>query len=150
MKLFFAITTFTLAGTIHAFSPAVLLPVSLALQASCRPSTQLHSILDKDRIKKAGAGITTKAPGDLCLYDPNEDGKMQGSNTLLDRIDRGPSFILSVADETPRSPAPITSPPPTPTTKQITAIKPNIFTTNLTKLLKGELDTRFKWERSQY
>jgi len=147
MTLVFAITAYTLAltaNTIHAFSP--VLPVSSAVQASWRPSTQLRSTFDKDRIKKSGAGITTKAPGDLCLYDPNEDGKLQGSNTLLDRIDRGASFTLSVAKETPPSPAPVTL----PTTKQTTATKPNIFSTNLTKLLKGEIDSRFKWERSQY
>ena len=154
MTLFFAIAviTYTLAltpNTINAFSTAVLLPVSSAVQASWRHSTQLRSSFDKDRIKKAGAGITTKTPGDLCLYDPNEDGKMQGSNTLLDRIDRGASFTLSVAEET-SPPAPLTLPPPNPTTKQTTATKPNIFTTNLTKLLKGELDSRFTWERSQY
>ena len=154
MTLFFAIaviTTYTLAltaNTIHAFSP--VLPVSSAVQASWRPSTQLRATFDKDRIKKSGAGLTTKTPGDLCLYDPNEDGKLQGSNTLLDRIDRGASFTLSVAKETPPSPAPVTLPPPTPTKKQTTATKPNILSTNLTKLLKGELDSRFKWERSQY
>jgi hypothetical protein len=146
MTHFFAIITLTLALTANS----ILAFSSLALHASSRPSTQLRSTYDKERIKKSGAGITTKIPGDLCLYDPNEDGKMQGSNTLFDRIDRGASFALSVVEETPPLHTLVTLPPPAATTTQTLSTKPNIFSTNLTKLLKGELDARFKWERSQY
>jgi hypothetical protein len=153
MTQLFAVVTLTLALTansIRAFSPVIPLPASFAVQASCRTSTQLRSTIDKERIKKSGAGITTTMPGNLCLYDPNEDGKMQGSNTLMDRIDRGASFTLSFVEETPPLPTPETLPPPAATTKQTFSTKPNTLSTNLTKLLKGELDARFKRERSQY
>jgi len=60
-----------------------------------RPSStkQLHSVEDvRQRIKKAGGGITTIAPGDLSVYDPNEGGKLQGTGDLEKRITAGASF----------------------------------------------------------
>ncbi|KAL3768816.1 hypothetical protein ACHAWU_006917 [Discostella pseudostelligera] len=115
------------------------------------PSTHLQSSLDKDRIKKAGAGLTTVSPGDLCLYDPNENGKLQGSSTLMERVQLGASFGRGVGgrdDDAPSSDGNIgVSPSIIPTT---TETKPNKVTTNLTKVL-GELDSRVRGQgRSQY
>jgi ferredoxin--NADP+ reductase len=47
-----------------------------------------------DLIKKAGSGVSIKAPGDLSLFDPNEDGKLQGTNNLLERISNGAAFAI--------------------------------------------------------
>lgn len=46
-------------------------------------------------IKGAGAGISTNPPGDLTLFDPNTDGKLQGTNNLMDRISKGASFTVA-------------------------------------------------------
>eukprot|EP00579_Thalassiosira_antarctica_P001893 CAMPEP_0201871316 /NCGR_PEP_ID=MMETSP0902-20130614/4265_1 /ASSEMBLY_ACC=CAM_ASM_000551 /TAXON_ID=420261 /ORGANISM="Thalassiosira antarctica, Strain CCMP982" /LENGTH=397 /DNA_ID=CAMNT_0048397265 /DNA_START=29 /DNA_END=1222 /DNA_ORIENTATION=+ len=48
-----------------------------------------------DGIKKAGAGVSIKLPGDLSVYDPNEMGLLQGTNNLLDRITSGPAFTIA-------------------------------------------------------
>ena len=139
-------------------STMIITPVS-----GRRQSTMLHSTssLDKDRIKKAGAGITTKAPGNNCIYDPNVDAKLQGTDNLNDRITSGAGYggpPLSssskndAVDITPSSSSSSLSPPTTTasTSKEVaTENKLNMLTTNLTKLLNGELDTRFK-NRSQY
>lgn len=47
-----------------------------------------------DHIKKAGAGVSVKAPGDLSIFDPNECGKLQGTNDLKDRIASGAAFTI--------------------------------------------------------
>jgi hypothetical protein len=186
------LTALTTARIIEAFvsSPSasqLLLPESSSSPTGGRrQSTMLYSTsLDKDRIKKAGAGITTKAPGNNCIYDPNVDAKLQGTDNLNDRITSGaaypPSSSMNAVD------MPTTTTPTTaynqrneqvmasanagksrwgsfevervaktdmPTTESSSANnvpgnKLNMFTTNLTKLLNGEQDTRFK-KRSQY
>jgi len=43
-------------------------------------------------IKKAGAGVSTLAPGGLSIFDPNICGKLQGTNDLQDRLTQGPAF----------------------------------------------------------
>lgn len=126
MKSFSAITTLIVAAlltesTILAFSPAASSPRL--------STTRLHSAdYDKGRIKKAGAGVTTQAPGDLCFYDPNEQGLLQGSNNLMDRLENGASYTVSGAVATP-----------TPQPGQTPTAKPNSFTTNLTNLLGGKM-----------
>ena len=158
MKRYSIITAIVAAATVltdntgYAFTPATCTQLSSYICRSSSPSTQLHSSssYDKDRIKKAGGGITTLTPGDLCLYDPNSDGKLQGTNDLMDRIERGASF--SANEATGASPAPPTS----STTQAPVETKPkgNIFTTNLTKLLNGGIgiDAKAKGGRnnSQY
>ena len=57
---------------------------------SCRLSTKIF--LEKERLKKAGAGVPTLPPGNLSLYDPNEDALLQGTNNLNQRITSGASF----------------------------------------------------------
>ena len=140
-------------STTHAFSTAAI--------SGSRPRTQLHSsATDEDRIKKAGAGITTQTPGDLCFFDPNENGKLQGSNNLMDRVENGASFAISDAPETtssaeadatpvetPAAAAP--SPAPTPAATQTASIRN--LTTNLRSLLNGQMDLGLRGrDGSQY
>ena len=134
MKRYSIITAIVAAATVLTDNTGYAFTAATYTQfRPSSPSTQLHSSShDKDRIKKAGGGITTLAPGDLCVYDPNSDGKLQGTNDLMDRIESGASF----REDTGAPP----SPPTFSTTTQAPAqTKPrgNIFTTNLTKLLTG-------------
>ena len=152
MKRYSIITAIVAAAAVltdntgYAFTPATCTQLSSYICRSSSPSTQLHSSssYDKDRIKKAGGGITTLTPGNLCLYDPNSDGKLQGTNDLMDRIESGASFSASPAL------------PTSSTTQAPAETKPkgNIFTTNLTKLLNGGIgiDAKAKGGRnnSQY
>ncbi|KAL3790528.1 hypothetical protein HJC23_007677 [Cyclotella cryptica] len=57
-------------------------------------------------VKSAGAGVSVVPPGDFSLFDPNIDGKLQGTNNLQDRVTKGASYELA--------PPPITldAPPP--------------------------------------
>jgi len=57
-------------------------------------------------IKGAGAGISIIPPGDLALFDPNTDGKLQGTNNLMDRISKGASFTLAPPQITVATPPP--------------------------------------------
>jgi len=43
-------------------------------------------------IKKAGGGVTTRPSGDLSIFDPDENGKLQGTGDLMERLARGPAF----------------------------------------------------------
>ena len=47
-----------------------------------------------DLVKKAGSGVSIKSPGDLSLFDPNESGKLQGTNDLIGRISNGAAFTI--------------------------------------------------------
>ncbi|KAL7525548.1 hypothetical protein ACHAWF_001412 [Thalassiosira exigua] len=140
----------SLSGTCRAFSPGAILLLGSLPRSPRGASTRLCSAADKDRIKKAGAGITTQMPGDLCFYDPNENGRLQGSNTLMDRIENGASYKLTGSQQTPpSSPTPDASATAKPAveTKSI----PKLLTTNLSKLLNGEMEGRFGGRgRSQY
>eukprot|EP00585_Thalassiosira_rotula_P013472 CAMPEP_0196133110 /NCGR_PEP_ID=MMETSP0910-20130528/2469_1 /TAXON_ID=49265 /ORGANISM="Thalassiosira rotula, Strain GSO102" /LENGTH=156 /DNA_ID=CAMNT_0041392797 /DNA_START=28 /DNA_END=498 /DNA_ORIENTATION=+ len=146
MKRIIATTTLaavSLTNTIDAFSP--LTPPAV----SCRSSSRLHSTTtddDKDRIKKAGGGITTLTPGDLCCYDPNENAKLAGSNTLAERLEKGASFALfsdaEVEETSPTPPAPTppvpAAAPPTPQ-PEVGAKPDNFFSSaNLRSLLNGD------------
>ncbi len=48
----------------------------------------------KERIKKAGCGIPVVRSGDCLLFDPEEEGKLQGTGSLSSRIHDGASFVL--------------------------------------------------------
>lgn len=137
-----------------------------------RPPSRLRSTFDKDAIKKAGAGITTQVPGDLCFYDPNEKGKLAGSNTLADRVERGASFAFSddareEEEETPPPPVvaslaapepPVFEPEPAPSAPEPPVPEPEpeppapeqpkSLTTNLRNLLNGQFDVGKGWGRS--
>eukprot|EP00985_Skeletonema_marinoi_P010907 scaffold5141_cov143-Skeletonema_marinoi.AAC.4 len=63
----------------------------------------------RQRIKKAGGGITAVVPGDLKLYDPNEQGKLQGTGDLEARVSAGASFPGETSSPAPESPVVVTS-----------------------------------------
>lgn len=100
-----------------------------------RPSTQLHSVEDmRQRIKKAGGGITTVVPGDLKVYDPNEQGKLQGTGDLEARVAAGVSFTGETSSSAP-SESPVDA--PEATTPSATHGKSRSGTANLTNLLNS-------------
>eukprot|EP00984_Skeletonema_dohrnii_P032250 scaffold25970_cov155-Skeletonema_dohrnii-CCMP3373.AAC.3 len=85
---------------------------TVTYSTSTRPSssTQLYSVEDmRQRIKKAGGGITTVVPGDLKVYDPNEQGKLQGTGDLEARVSAGASFPGETSSPAPESPVVVTS-----------------------------------------
>jgi hypothetical protein len=47
-----------------------------------------------DLIKRAGSGVSIKSPGDLSIFDPNEAGRLQGTNDLVERISNGAAFAI--------------------------------------------------------
>jgi hypothetical protein len=61
-----------------------------------RPSSskiKLQSVDDvRQRIKNAGCGVATIISGDLSCYDPDENGKLQGSGDLQKRLAAGANF----------------------------------------------------------
>lgn len=143
----------SLANTcsVHAF-----LTSSSPLKPRCLFTRIQSTASDADRIKKAGAGITTQSPGGLSFYDPNENGKLQGTNNLMERIESGAAFTLAgvesqeplLSNETPPEP---TSPNPESTPNNAVANLHRNLTTNLTKLLNGQMESRFQGGgRSQY
>lgn len=52
---------------------------------------------EKDHLKKSGYGISTISPGDFKLFDPEKEGKLQGTGVLMDRINSGPSYVVSTS-----------------------------------------------------
>lgn len=58
-----------------------------------RSSVKIFS-LDHVRAAKFGCGIPSVKSGDCLLFDPEEQGKLQGTGSLADRINHGPSFTL--------------------------------------------------------
>ena len=123
-----------------AFSPTTPSSSQRMLTHTTRqPSTQLHSA--QDRIKKAGAGITTQPAGGLSCFDPNENGKLQGSYTLDDRVSKGAAFP-SVGGQSPPPPSAVAK--PSVSSPVVTEpIRKGKFS-NLTDLVNGNMDQRFK------
>lgn len=72
-----------------------------------RPYTWLHA--DAEKIKKAGAGIATTPSGILSPFDPNENGKLQGTANVNDRISKGASYLSAQKKAAPSSPSISTS-----------------------------------------
>lgn len=107
-------------------------------------TTQLYSVEDmRQRIKKAGGGITTIVAGDLSCYDPNENGKLQGSADLEKRLSSGASFpgktpSTVVAADPPAAAAAAVD---TPATSGENGSRRS-GTTNLTNLLNGQREAR--------
>ncbi len=67
----------------HVSSSLSSLPISV-------PSSKLYA--DPARSRKTGGGISTIPEGDLSFFDPNECGKLQGSNSLNERISLGAAY----------------------------------------------------------
>lgn len=65
--------------------------------SSSHPSktSTTSTFLTPERIKKAGCGIPTISPGDCLLFDPEQEGKLQGTGSLASRISNGPKYVLS-------------------------------------------------------
>ena len=68
---------------------------AIAVVISLTSTTVDAFSINTEKIKKAGAGVPVQSSGDFCLYDPNEQGKLQGTNDLMDRISSGSSFTLA-------------------------------------------------------
>lgn len=49
----------------------------------------------KEKDKKTGGGIALTPAGDYSVFDPEEEGKLQGTGSLRDRIRDGPSYTCS-------------------------------------------------------
>ena len=58
-------------------------------------ATLLASPAASFSVKSAGAGVSLSSGGDLSLFDPNEAGKLQGTNDLNDRISGGAAFTIA-------------------------------------------------------
>lgn len=86
MKLLIITTTITacLAHYAAAFTTNISHP--------SRSTALFAENIDVGRIKKAGAGIATKPPGDNSSFDPNENGKLQGTGDCTNRILNGASY----------------------------------------------------------
>jgi len=52
------------------------------------------TIQSKDRIAKAGGGIPIVPNGDCRLFNPEEEGKLQGTGALFDRIEKGYEYSI--------------------------------------------------------
>lgn len=64
-------------------------------QKCSHQTTRLLNQLDPIKIKQAGAGIPTVLSGDLLVFDPDANGKLQGTHDLQSRILGGASFKLA-------------------------------------------------------
>lgn len=106
--------------SISSFQP-IRTPRPLSLpSASASPSlllaatSQSSSVPPEDkqaRVKKAGGGIPVVPSGDCLLFNPEEEGKLQGTGSLNSRIHDGCNYILP-SDATIISSSDTLSPPP--------------------------------------
>mmetsp|Transcript_18002 Transcript_18002/g.37514 ORF Transcript_18002/g.37514 Transcript_18002/m.37514 type:complete len:426 (+) Transcript_18002:242-1519(+) len=83
----------------NAYFSVAFSPLSASSTKIFRPPTKIsfkeeNETLDKTaRVKKAGAGVATLPSGNLLLFDPNEQGKFQGTNFLELRTSAGAAFV---------------------------------------------------------
>lgn len=82
-----------LSNEVAAFSSSAH-PSTLLSSTYHHPSTSSSTTLYY-QLKSAGAGISAVPPGDLLLFDPNVDGKLQGTNNLMDRVNGGAAYTLA-------------------------------------------------------
>ena len=75
--------------------------------SSATPLTRHHAVTNSDRVTKVGCGVFTIPPGNRLLFDPEKEGKLQGTGALEDRISRGPAFVLSDTSSSSASSLPI-------------------------------------------
>lgn len=85
-----------------AFQPAIFHPATTTRTASTptRIGATTSGPSDPTRIKKAGCGVPTIPTGNCHLFDPEEQGKLQGSGQLSSRIHDSTGFILPQDDTT--------------------------------------------------
>lgn len=66
------------------------------INKASRRSTAFHaSSCSADYIIKAGGGIPTTAGGDMEQFDPDQEGKLQGTGSVNSRIQSGPKYQIS-------------------------------------------------------
>lgn len=82
MNLILSASLFSFFTSCVAFQPT---PVA-------RVPTRLS--LSNERIKASGCGIPTVRSGDCLLFDPEVEGKLQGTGALASRIQAGSAYIL--------------------------------------------------------
>ena len=115
MKKFLCIAAAIAVSTANAFTTtSVTYSITTHTSTPTPTTTQLYSVEDmRQRIKKAGGGISTIVAGDLSCYDPNENGKLQGSGDLETRLSSGASFpgktSTAVAADPPAAATPAAS-----------------------------------------
>ncbi len=104
MIMFKATLLFTNIAAAIAFQP-IIRPAtftSLKTKTSSFSSSSLSSATsssssgpsDANRVKKAGCGVPTIPAGNCLLFDPEEQGKLQGSGQLSSRIHDSSNFVL--------------------------------------------------------
>ncbi len=143
MKKFLSIAAaIVVVSTANAFTTtSVTHSITTHTSSPTPTTTQLYSVEDmRQRIKKAGGGITTIVAGDLSCYDPNENGKLQGSADLEKRLSSGASF----PGKTPSTV--VAADPPAAAVDNPVTSRGNgsrkSGTTNLTNLLNGQREAR--------
>lgn len=67
---------------------------SLSIPKGPRLSSSCLFADDGARVKKSGCGIPIVPAGDCLLFDPEKEGKLQGTGSLSSRIREGPHYIL--------------------------------------------------------
>jgi len=88
----------TVLSSSHAFQ------VSTSQITSCRGNFALCSTTQSvDRITKAGCGTPTIPTGNCLLFNPDEEGKLQGTGALKDRIEMGFEYSAKMAAKTQSS-----------------------------------------------
>jgi hypothetical protein len=148
MKKFLSIAAAIVVSTAEAFTTTSVTH-SITTHTSTPTTTQLYSVEDmRQRIKKAGGGIATIVAGDLSCYDPNENGKLQGSGDLETRLSSGASF----PGKTPSTVA--TADPPAAAVDTPAVSRGNgsrrSGTTNLTNLLNGQREEEMRPRKDLY
>lgn len=71
---------------VESFHPA---KVNLVVKTS---SSQKFA--NKEQVKQSGCGIPVVDSGDCLLFDPEKEGKLQGTGALSSRIRDGPTYVL--------------------------------------------------------
>ena len=151
MKKFLSIAAAIAVSTADAFTTTSSVTHSITTHKSSSSTTQLYSVEDmRQRIKKAGGGITTIVAGDLSCYDPNENGKLQGSGDLETRLSSGASFpgktpSIVVAADPPAAAAAAAF----PATSRGNGSRRS-GTTNLTNLLNGQREEELRPRKDLY
>jgi ferredoxin--NADP+ reductase len=81
-----------LIATIHGFQPSPML-TSKSITTTNTPPSSLHAT-SGDRVKKAGCGIPIISDGECKLFDPEEEGKLQGTGSISSRIHNAANYVL--------------------------------------------------------
>lgn len=74
-------------STATSFSP-------ISISTTSRNTLPSLSAVSKDQVKGSGCGIPVVEAGGCRLFDPEEEGKLQGTGALTSRIQQGHNYIL--------------------------------------------------------